>query len=49
MQLLRWLTFFETKNRPTYQRALQILIEQQKELWPGSIMCDFEKVLNQAL
>ena len=40
MQLFRWL---RQKNRPTYQRALQIIIEQQEELHPRSIMCDFEK------
>ena len=38
-----WLTFFKTKNRLTYQRALQILTEQQKELCPRSIMNDSEK------
>ena len=34
---------WDKKNRPTYQRALQIIIEQQEELGPRSIMCDFEK------
>ena len=38
-----WLTFFKTKNRLTYQRALQILTEQQKELCSRSIMYDSEK------
>ena len=41
--------FLRQKNRLTYQRALQILIEQQEELRPGSIMCDFEKAFHQAL
>ena len=46
MQLSRLLTFFlRQKNRPIYQRALQILIELQKKLQPGSIMCDFEKAI----
>ena len=49
MQLFRCLTFMIQKNRPTYQRALQFLIEKQYELRPGSIMCDFEKVFHQAL
>ena len=41
--------FLGQKSRPTYQRALQILIAQQEELRPGSIICDFEKVFHQAL
>ena len=44
--------FFEgkkKKNRPTYQRALQILIEEQEELRPESIMCDSKKAFHQAL
>ena len=40
--------FLRQKNRPTYQRALQILTEQQEELRQESIMCDFEKVFHQA-
>ena len=49
MKLFRWHTFLlRQKDRPTYQRALQILIEQQEELQPGS-MCDFEKAFHQAL
>ena len=52
MQLFRWFTFLrkkKNKNRPTYQRALQILIEEQEELRPESIMCDSEKAFHQAL
>ena len=42
------LLFLRQRNRPTYQRALQILIEQKEELQLGS-MCDFEKAFQQAL
>ena len=43
------LLFLRQKNRPNYQRALQIFIEQLEELCPGSIMCNFEKAFHQAL
>ena len=35
----QWLTFLRQKKILTYQRALEILIEQQ---CPGLIMCNFE-------